>query len=73
MDGFEVLDPVRSEDFGKCDLPPPTAFLDIAAAKVHAAKARGHLPRIEFAEGCAQPAEPIPSLLSARSRAWVHK
>jgi hypothetical protein len=21
---------VRFEDFGKCDLPPPTAFLDIA-------------------------------------------
>jgi hypothetical protein len=34
MDGFEVLDPVRSEDFGKCDLPPPTAFLDFTTAKV---------------------------------------
>jgi hypothetical protein len=33
MDGFEVLDPVRSEDFGKCDLPPPTAFLDFTTAK----------------------------------------
>jgi len=33
MDGFEVLDLVRSEDFGKCDLPPPTAFLDFTTAK----------------------------------------
>jgi hypothetical protein len=44
MDGFEVLDPVRSEDFGKCDLPPPTAFLDFTTAELHAAKACGHRP-----------------------------
>jgi hypothetical protein len=33
MDGSEVLAPARSEDFDKCDLPPPAAFLDIAATK----------------------------------------
>src|SRR5580704_7597971 len=52
---------------------PQPPFSISRRQKLHAAKACGHPPGVGLAEDCAQPAEPLPSVLSARSRARVHK